>query len=188
MTIWYTADTHFGHENIIAFSGRPFRTASHMDSALIENMWKVIKPEDSLYIVGDFAFGPAAKDEDWLQMIFGQLPGAEQHLVVGNHDHAPTQSLPWTSVTHLTEVEDSGARNVLCHYPMITWNGARKGALQIFGHVHNNWQGSRNAVNVGVDVWDYMPVTLKDIERRARKLPINKHWHDVEHQTKEDIA
>lgn len=187
MTIWYTADLHFGHENIIQFSGRPFRSASHMDTVLIENMWKVVKPGDVLYIVGDFAFGPSAKDSGWLRMIFDQLPGAERHLVVGNHDLAPTQALPWTSVTHLTEVEDGGKNNVLCHYPMITWNGARKGALQIFGHVHNNWTGSRNAVNVGVDVWDYMPVTIADIERRARKLAPNKHWADVEHRAKQDL-
>lgn len=180
MTIWYTADTHFGHENIIPFCGRPFRSASHMDSALIENMWKLVKPDDTLWIVGDFAFGPAAKDTAWLEMIFNQLPGAEKHLVVGNHDGELTQLLPWDSVTQLSEVEDGGKRSVLCHYPMITWNGARKGDLQIFGHVHNNWLGSRNAVNVGVDVWDYMPVTLRDIQHRARGLPVNKHWVDVE--------
>lgn len=185
MAIWYTADTHFGHENIIPFSGRPFRSASHMDSVLIENMWKVVKPEDTLYVVGDFAFGPSAKDEEWLHLIFGQLPGAEQHLVVGNHDHEPTQALPWATVTSLTDVADNGKTNVLCHYPMITWQGARKGALQIFGHVHNNWLGSHNAVNVGVDIWDYMPVALPDIERRSRKLAPNKHWADVEHNTNE---
>ncbi len=67
-------------------------------------------------------------------------------------------------------------------YPMITWNHARREALQLFGHVHNNWRGSRNSVNVGVDVWDFMPVTYDDIARRARKLPINKHWSDVEHR------
>lgn len=185
MTIWYTADTHFGHENIIPFAGRPFRTANHMDKVLIENMWKVVQPDDSLYIVGDFAFGPTAKDPEWLQMIFGQLPGAEQHLVVGNHDHALTQALPWTTVTHLTEVADNGKTNVLCHYPMITWNGARKGALQIFGHVHSQWYGTRNAVNVGVDVWNYTPVALPDIVGRTRKLLANKHWADVEHGQKE---
>ena len=186
MTLGYNADTHFGHENIIPFCGRPFRSASHMDSILIENMWKAVKPEDTLWIVGDFAFGTAAKDAAWLEMIFSQLPGAEKHLVVGNHDGEMTQLLPWDSVTQLSEVEDGGNRNVLCHYPMITWNGARKGTLQIFGHVHNNWHGSRNAVNVGVDVWGYMPVTLRDIQHRARGLPVNKHWVDVEQRAASD--
>jgi hypothetical protein len=25
---------------------------------------------------------------------------------------------------------------------MLTWNKARRGAIQLFGHVHNNWQGA----------------------------------------------
>ena len=182
MNIWFTADTHFGHENIIKFTGRPFRSANHMDAVLIENLWAKVGPEDALWIVGDFAFGEKAKDLDWLEKIFNKLPGAEKHLVVGNHDGEVTQMLPWTSVTHLTEVAgDSGPPSVLCHYPMITWHRARKGALHLFGHVHNQWMGSRNAVNVGVDVWGYVPITFKDIERRAKTLPPNAHWSDVEH-------
>jgi calcineurin-like phosphoesterase family protein len=41
--------------------------------------------------------------------------------------------------------------------------------------------GSRNAVNVGVDVWGYVPITIRDIAQRAETLPENKHWADVEH-------
>jgi len=61
MTNWYTADTHFGHENVISFCGRPFRNTGHMDTVMIENMWKVVEPDDELWIIGDFAFGPKAK-------------------------------------------------------------------------------------------------------------------------------
>lgn len=50
----------------------------------------------------------------------------------------------------------------------------------MFGHVHENWKGSRNSVNVGVDVWDFKPVRFEDVERRAKKLLVNKHWDDVE--------
>jgi calcineurin-like phosphoesterase family protein len=117
-----------------------------------------------------------------LSNLFSRLPGAEKHLVVGNHDSEATQALPWTSVTHLTEVADgTGAPSVLCHYPMITWHKARKGSLHLFGHVHHQWMGSRNSVNVGVDVWGYLPVTIRDIQQRAKTLPVNKHWADVEH-------
>ena len=182
MANWYTADTHFGHENVIAHCVRPFRSTSHMDSILIENMWKVVGPEDVLWIIGDFAFGPAAKDEDYLLRTFEQLPGKEKHLVIGNHDGPHTRELPWYSVG-LLAVEPDGSfkqNNTLCHYPMITWNHARRGALQLFGHVHGNWRGSRNSVNVGVDVWDFTPISFADVERRARGLPVNKQWADAE--------
>ena len=163
----------------------PFRDAEHMDTVLIENMWKVVQSEDDLWIVGDFAFGPKAKEAIYIEGIFGQLPGARKHLIVGNHDLEPTLALPWDSVSQLAEVRDGPYKqaHTLCHYPMITWNHARRQALHMFGHVHNNWAGSHNAINVGVDQWDFMPVSFDQIARRARKLPANAHWTDVEHGT-----
>lgn len=183
MTIWYTADTHFGHENVIRFCNRPFVSAAQMDAVMLENMWKVVGPADQLWILGDFAFGPKARNSTYVEQVFNQLPGAERHLIIGNHDQNPTLELPWDSTTHFAELHDGPVNqlNTLCHYPMITWNHARRGALQLFGHVHNNWRGSRNSVNVGVDVWDFMPVTFVEIMRRAKKLPPNQHWADVEH-------
>ena len=182
MTNWYTSDTHFGHENIIRFSKRPFNSVAHMDSVLIANMWELVGPEDDLWIVGDFAYGERSKDPAYLVDIFGQLPGARKHLVVGNHDGPLTQELPWDSVSKLVEVPD-GPKNqahTLCHYPMITWDQSRKGTLQMFGHVHENWRGTQNSVNVGVDAWKYMPVRFEDVARRATGMPVNKHWKDVE--------
>jgi len=182
MTNWFTSDTHFGHENIIKFSKRPFNSIAHMDSVLIANMWELVKPEDDLWIVGDFAYGEQSNDPNYLNEIFGQLPGARKHLVIGNHDGPLTQALPWCSVSHLTEVRDGphNQAHTLCHYPMITWNHSRRQALQLFGHVHENWRGTRNSVNVGVDVWSYKPVHFDDVARRAKGLPINKHWKDAE--------
>ena len=106
MTHWYTADTHFGHENIIPNARRPFRDGEHMAAVLIERLWDRVGPEDDLWIIGDFAFGPKAKDEGWLLGIFSQLPGARRHLLVGNHDSTLTKGLPWDSVSLLAEVDD----------------------------------------------------------------------------------
>lgn len=122
MAHWYTADPHFGHEAILAHAARPFRSIEHMDATLIERMWSRVGPEDDLWIVGDFAFGPKAKDEKWLLGLFGQLPGARKHLIIGNHDLALTLALPWDSITPMAEVQDTEAERpiTLCHYPMIT--------------------------------------------------------------------
>ncbi len=135
--------------------------------------------DDDLWILGDFAFGQAT-DSQKFENCFHQFPG-RKHLIVGNHDDEAVAMLPWTSISDLKEIKDGEQSLVLCHYPMITWNSARRGALHLFGHVHDQWPGSRNGVNVGVDQWGFKPVRISDIQRRAKKLPVNKHWADVEH-------
>lgn len=62
---------------------------------------------------------------------------------------------------------------MLCHYPMIAFPGARQGGVNLFGLVLNNRRGSWNAVNTGVDVWDFRPATLEDIKKRSKTLPVN---------------
>ncbi|MGB3553323.1 MAG: hypothetical protein WBA25_01655 [Jannaschia sp.] len=37
-----------------------------MDGTLIENLWTKVGPEDLLWIVGEFAFGPRAENLGWL--------------------------------------------------------------------------------------------------------------------------
>jgi len=76
----------------------------------------------------------------------------------------------------MVEVKENGYRLTMCHHPMITFPGARHGALQLFGHMHQNWKGSRNSVNVGVDVWDFRPVAVPDILNRPQTLPVNPLW------------
>jgi calcineurin-like phosphoesterase family protein len=179
MAHWYTADPHFGHDNIIKFCSRPFRNVAAMDAALTEAYRACVGPDDDLWIIGDFVFGPRAKDQSYLARQFARLPG-RKHLIFGNHDGEATRALPWASAGDMAQVKDGDHDFVLCHYPMITWDGARRGAIQLFGHVHRNWEGTRNSVNVGVDLWDYRPVRASEIVARAHALPVNLYWDQVE--------
>lgn len=44
--IFFTADLHLGHENIIKLCQRPFKNIEQMDNALIQNWNAVVKEED----------------------------------------------------------------------------------------------------------------------------------------------
>ena len=83
-----------------------------MDAAVLENMWKVIGPEDQLWILGDFAFGSKAKDSAYVEQIFNQLPGAERHLVIGRlaQTFARSQKIATAAPAqiHLFKVTDNG--------------------------------------------------------------------------------
>lgn len=52
-----TSDTHLGHKNIITYCHRPFKDTYLMNKAITENWNSVVKPEDTVYHLGDFAFG-----------------------------------------------------------------------------------------------------------------------------------
>ena len=54
--IWFTSDTHFGHERILDFTNRPFGSIREMNDALIANIDEKVKPEDELYLLGDYSF------------------------------------------------------------------------------------------------------------------------------------
>ena len=179
---FYTADPHFFHENILKFCNRPFASVGEMNSRILSNFQSVMTPADDLWIVGDVAV-VSIDAADKLTSMLRSVPG-RKHLIAGNHDKHWVRGLDvWTSVHYLTEINDSGTWVTLCHYPMITFPGARRGAFQLFGHVHQNWRGSRNSVNVGVDVWNFRPVTLPEIRARAARQPVNPIWPKVEPRT-----
>ena len=170
MTHYFIADTHFGDDNVRRFFGRPFRSTDEMDRAMIAGC-SAIDPQDDLWVVGDFAACETQELRARASFAFESLPG-RKHLIRGNHDcDWVCTSLGWESLHDLIEFEAEGRRLVLCHYPLVTWNGVRDGALQIFGHVHDRWPGAQGQVNVGVDLWQFKPVDLTQIEIAALTMP-----------------
>jgi calcineurin-like phosphoesterase family protein len=178
MANWYSADLHLGQRRIIRFCNRPFADTDDMDAALITAFQECVRPDDDLWFLGDFSFGKNDNAEQ-LARWFKAIPG-NKHLVIGNHDTDLVQALPWTSTHDLVSITDQGQSLALCHFPMLAFPGSGRAALQLFGHVHDLWPGSRNSVNVGVDQWNYRPVQLDDLLRRAATLPVNAHLNDVE--------
>jgi len=176
----YMADPHFGHDRVIGFSKRPFHSARQMDETILANINAAVGPEDDLWILGDFGFGQTAREDGYLEDIHTRI-GCRTHLVVGNHDGERVLGLPWDSIHMMAEIKDDTRHVTLCHYPMITWNKARRGAIMLFGHVHEGWRGSRSCINVGVDVWGFRPIRLKEAMKRSQTLPVNPLWSSVEH-------
>ena len=178
--LWFTANPHYSHGKVIRFCDRPFPDTDAMNAYLLAECRASVGPDDDLLILGDLTAGKATSAQrDEVQRVFRALPG-RKHLIRGNHDQDWVCALPWDSFAETADIVVDKRRLFLCHYPMVTWPGARHRCLQLFGHVHNNWWGSRNSVNVGVDVWNFRPVTSGEIEARAARLPVNAHWNQVD--------
>ncbi|MEM9812035.1 MAG: metallophosphoesterase family protein [Pseudomonadota bacterium] len=164
--VFFTADTHFGHGKLCR--GRPFADAAEMDRVMIARWNARVGPEDHVYHLGDFHWSNKPAE---IARTLAQLNGTKT-LIWGNHDHTRTRMQEgWHEVVQIKEIEREGRRIVLCHYPMLEWPGAWRGALHFFGHVHGQVPPLDRRCDVGVDAWDFRPVTLEEILARMAEAP-----------------
>lgn len=158
--IYYTSDTHFGHQSIIKFCNRPFATADEMDEELIRRWNERVRPEDEVYHLGDFAFRNAKHADTYLSRLNGT-----KHLIWGNHDTPQVKNnRRWASSRMYAEVADQGRVVVLFHYPINgSWNKSFHGSFHLYGHVHGTVPGVGRSTDAGVDCCDFYPMTLDEL-------------------------
>lgn len=166
---YYIADQHLGHNNIIRLSKRPFESIEEMDKTIISNHNAVVSDDDDVYFGGDICY----KCENPLEYI-KQLKG-RKHLVVGNHDKFllknPEIRKQFVEIKDMIVVNDNGIIIVMCHYPMVEWDGYYRNVLHFYGHIHNNFDNPtsqyissiKNAYNIGADILGFTPRTAKHI-------------------------
>ena len=172
MAIWFTADHHFGHENIIRYCDRPFKTVNEMNRVMTDRWNEVVKPDDTVYVVGDFSLA------DHAEVYVSKLNGREILFVPGSHDGWMKRILtryegdPWERTRILSPIQELkgyGIPIVLGHYAMRTWPGSFHGSLHLYGHSHGRLEKTRlpRSMDVGVDTNDFYPYRLDgiDIER-----------------------
>jgi calcineurin-like phosphoesterase family protein len=80
--LYFTADTHFFHSNIINLCSRPFNNLENMHKKLIQNWNSCVTNRDEIYILGDFIFkGSGLEANQLLKKLNGR-----KYLIKGNHD------------------------------------------------------------------------------------------------------
>ena len=144
--VYFTADLHLGHANIIGHCGRPFASVEEMDRVLLQNGNDRVRPTDTVYILGDLIFRSKAPAADYLE----QMPG-RKHLITGNHDAGWMKKTEldryFESVSLMAEIREGGHRLVLCHYPMMSWPHIMR-CYMVFAHVLGIPQGGPNLCGV----------------------------------------
>ena len=169
---YFIADTHFYHEAIIEFSKRPFQDVADMNKQLIENWNSVVKsPQDEVYILGDFLYKGNGEQAN---QILKQLRG-KKYLIKGNHEkylndeNFDSPLIDW--VKDYYTFEYNKRKFILFHYPILEWEGYYNRAIHLYGHVHHTRDEyfrsvlGNYAMNVGVDMIDYKPISIDDVIR-----------------------
>ena len=174
--VFFTSDTHFGHESIIRYCNRPFRNAEEMNAELIRR-WQETVPEDGIvFHLGDFAHGNARLWND----ILSALPG-RKYLILGNHDiKALRQGYMgrFELVAQQMTIRVGGQAIVLNHNPFLCYGGSYRDVWQLFGHVHSGPACHTGLdhprlrmlfplqYDVGVDNNDFRPISFAEVKAK----------------------
>lgn len=166
MTLFFTADTHFGDHRTINIWKRPFASVAAMDAHLIARWNDVVRPDDTVWHLGDVARRGAD-----VPGLLAQLNGTK-HLLRGNNDSDATMLAEgWSSTGTYAEMTADGLSLVMCHYPFRSWNGQHRRSINLHGHSHGRLKPMLRQFDVGVDRHDFMPVTLEHLLTTPRNVP-----------------
>lgn len=179
MATWFTADTHFGHKNVIRYCARPFTSVQEMDEALIEYWNDIVKPKDTIYHLGDFTLVGKEKAQDYFSSLNGKIS-----IIPGGHDKRwirqgeyrsksgyPIKILPaLQSIKLLIPDQELPKLVILCHYSMRVWDRSHYGSWHLYGHSHGNLPTIKNSLDVGVDCWDFKPISIKTVYQAIHSL------------------
>ncbi len=185
MTIWFTSDEHYSHLNVIRYCQRPFSSIDEMNETMIRLHNEVVSPGDEVWHLGDFSL----RDE-YVKQYLPRLNGIH-HLICGNHDscfpkhkgHNKARQFyldcGFTSIQTQTTLNlESLGEVLLSHMPIRSVTEIEKYSeyrptkeqvaltetnILIHGHIHEKWRRRDNMINVGVDVWDFRPVSEKQL-------------------------
>lgn len=185
--IYFTSDLHFDHANVIKYCDRPFDSVEQMNERMVELWNDNVDSADIIYVLGDFSLGASAVTK------YGPRLNGNKYLVPGNHDRChpvfhKNKDIRMANAKKL--YEDAGFIIMpiestlstipdffsfkLCHMPYtgdhtekeryIEYRPKNYGQWLLHGHVHDHWKVKGKQINVGVDVWNFMPVSIEMIK------------------------
>lgn len=161
MDIWFTSDTHFGHENFLTFTDnegnlvRKFDSIEEHDNLLIENWNKNVKKNDRVYHLGDVALNKTK-----FNSMFPKLNGSKR-LILGNHDEIKDYKLYeyFKKITVWRVFREYDF--TLSHIPMHM--DYCKTTFNVHGHIHSNVSPDIRHINICVEHTNYTPVHLDEL-------------------------
>lgn len=163
--IWFTADLHLFHANIIWMNKRPFKDANEMYDHIVNDWNSKVQEDDYVFILGDVLWGSQATR---LKALSEKLNG-HICIVLGNHDKEKTANGSTGSnydcfysvsradfIRVKSKSKDVDQLIYMSHYPAISWPSKSRGSIHLHGHVHGmlddmNETSPDLRVDVGLD-------------------------------------
>jgi calcineurin-like phosphoesterase family protein len=178
MKTFVTSDLHFSHKNIINFCPQTrghFSDIDQMNEWMIAEWNRKVDAGDLVYLLGDIAFCNGYDASKYVNRLNGR-----KILVQGNHDVKTLKDIHFKNafeeVHHYLEVNYTGSKFVMCHYPIFDHNGATRGSIMLHGHRHGNPTGIPGCImDVGYDSTGYIVTELDHIITKMSKVAHMDH-------------
>ena len=141
---YYIADLHFFHAGMnTKMDCRGFGSVEEMNEYMKHKWNEKVRRNDEVVIIGDLSFGTAEQTNQLLEQLNGRL-----YLITGNHDSFVNQAAfktgRFTWIKPYGELSDNRRKVVLCHYPIMCYNGQYRvdeagnpKTYMLYGHVHD---------------------------------------------------
>lgn len=179
---FFVGDMHLYHTNALAYDNRPFLTAEANNEAIIERWNEQVNISDHTYILGDISNANVTRTMEVLKQLNGSFT-----LLTGNHDQKFLKNRDFRNmfreICYYKNVDlPNNKQLILCHYPIMAFDGQFRGNIHLYAHVHNSDQwamvehmreltekergkGTCRMYNVGcmLDYMNYTPRSLDEI-------------------------
>lgn len=162
--IFFIADPHFGHQNIITYENRPYDSVEAMDHDLIKRWNQVVKAQDEVFVLGDFSFYGKEKTAEIVEQLNGK-----KTLIMGNHDSRSPKyyyECGFETVSKYPIILEEFW--MLSHEPM--YINTNMPYANIFGHVHSNKVYANHSTQsfcACVERIDYTPIEFDKIKEKV---------------------
>ena len=173
MNIFFTSDLHFCHNKEFLYVPRGFTNVQDMNEALVENWNKVVKLNDEVYNLGDFALNDVEAAIPYINQLNGTI-----RWIYGNHDTEKKIDRIMDECPNVWAIGyadlikyDKKFSIYMSHYPTLTANFDDKHfsqhVINLHGHTHQqaNWLQPDNPFmyHVGVDSHNCTPVHIDEV-------------------------
>ena len=188
--IFFISDLHIGHAKLL--ESRGFSTIEDHNNTIISNWNSVVDNDSTVFMLGDMVLGAGDKSFETYYNLLNILNYKRLYICSGNH-HAALKKL-WEMAKLNNEPIDDFYRKslyledknkkvyfipnyyeifigvtpvILSHYPIISFNGQRAGAIFLHGHSHNSLHKTEWLEN------NYYKGKVMDVGYEGIKKPIS---------------
>ena len=163
--IYFTADLHAFHKNIIQFDKLPFGDLKEYRDKIVQIWNSVVTNQDEIYLLGDVAVGGTNGEI----FAFIQRLNGQKYLIQGNHDHRTIikceylrNCFAWIK-WHYT-FDYNKERFHLYHFPIESWsNMAAMKSIHLHGHSHGNCRKIDRRMDVGLKACNFKIYSIEEI-------------------------